>query len=104
MSAADAVERRLIDVGADLRRLREELRITDEELAHFQADADDARLRSIVSDRPESTRDDREAHRSVEAITRQRSHLVGQIDRLEHTQDELLDELASVRRPSGGQP
>lgn len=105
MRAAEAIERRLTEVGADLRRLREELRITDEELAHFRTEADDARLRSLVSDRPESAREDREAQRSVDAINRQRAHLLAEIDRLERTQDELLDELADARRDTpGGRP
>lgn len=102
MRAAEAIERRLTDVGGDLRRLREELRIADEELAHFRSEADDARLRSIVSDRPQTAREDREAQRSVDAITRQRDHLVAEIDRLERTQDELLDELADARRTTPG--
>ena len=82
----------------------EELRIADEELAHFRAEADDARLRAMVSDRPEAAREDKEAQRSVDAITRQRQHLAGQIERLERAQDELLDELGAARRTAGGRP
>lgn len=104
MSSAEAIERRLADVGGDLRRLREELRIADEELAHFRAEADDARLRAMVSDRPDAAREDKEAQRSVDAITRQRQHLTGQIERLERAQDELLDELGTARRNAGGRP
>jgi hypothetical protein len=98
MDAAEAIERRLAGVGRELQHLREELRVTDEELAHFRAEADDARLRAVVSDRFDAARDDREAQRSVDAIDRQRAHLAGQIDRLEQAQDELLDQLADVRR------
>jgi regulator of replication initiation timing len=98
MDAAAAIERKLTSVGRDLRNLREELRVTEEELAHFRAEADDAHLRAAVSDRLEAARDDREAQRSVDAIDRQRAHLTGQIERLEQAQDELLDQLADVRR------
>ncbi|MEZ5263232.1 MAG: hypothetical protein AB7W59_15045 [Acidimicrobiia bacterium] len=102
MQQVEAIERRLSDVGADLRRLREELRIADEELGHFRAEADDARLRAMVSDRPDAAREDREAQRSVDAIARQRDHLVAQIERLERSQDDLLDELAAAHRAEPG--
>ena len=78
--------------------MREELRVTDEELAHFRTEADDARLRAIVSDRIEASRADREAQKSVDAITRQRNHLIAQIERLELSQDSLLDELSAAQR------
>jgi len=98
MTSAAAIERRLADVGAELRRLREDLRIAEEELAHFRAEADDARLRAIVSDRVEAPRHEREAQKSVAAIERQRNHVAAEIQRLEAAQDELLDQLADARR------
>ena len=98
MTTADAIERRLADVGAELRRLREEMRVADEELAHFRSDADDAQVRAIVSDDRRAVRDERDARRTVEAIARQRAHLAREIDRLESSQDELLDQLGAAHR------
>lgn len=101
MTSADAIARRLATVGDELRKLREELRVADEELAHFRADAADAELRAIVSDSKEAPRAAREAQKSVDAITRQRTHVTNQIERLERSQDELLDELSAARRSEG---
>jgi len=98
MTTADAIERRLAGIGADLRRLREELRVADEELAHFRSDADDAQVRAVVSDDRRAVRDERDARRTVEAIARQRAHLAAEIDRLEAGQDDLLDQLGAARR------
>ena len=98
MTAPAAIERRLAEVGAELRRLREDLRIADEELAHFAAEADDARLRAVVSDDKAAPRAEREAQKSVDAIQRQRHHLVAEVERLERSQDALLDELSDARR------
>ncbi len=98
MTAPTAIERRLAGVGAELSRLREDLRIADEELAHFRAEADDARLRAMVSEDKSAPRADREAQRSLDAIGRQRQHVLGELNRLERSQDQLLDELSAARR------
>ncbi len=98
MTAPAAIERRLTEVGTELRRLREDLRIADEELAHFAAEADDARLRAVVSEDKAAPRAQREAQKSVDAIQRQRHHLSAEVERLERSQDGLLDELSELRR------
>ena len=46
------VERRLRQNSDRLRRLREELRIIDEQLAHLADDADDKGIRSLVAETP----------------------------------------------------
>ena len=65
------VERRLTEVGRRIRELREELRVADEQLVHLADAADDARLRSLVSETPVSDREHREAARHAEQESNQ---------------------------------
>lgn len=87
------LERRLSDVATQLKELRRELAITDEQLAQLADEADDARLRSLVSETPLAEREHREASRHAEAMGRHRADVVADIARLELLQDELLDKL-----------
>ncbi|MCU0311650.1 MAG: hypothetical protein MUE36_12010 [Acidimicrobiales bacterium] len=87
------VERRLSDVAVKLKELRRELSVSDEQLAHLADEADDARLRSLVSETPLAEREHREASRHAEAMGRHRADVVADIARLERLQDELLDKL-----------
>ena len=87
------VERRLREVGQRLRQLREELRIADEQLIPLSEAADDARLRALVSETPVAEREHREAARHAESMRTHRASVAAEIDRLERTQDELLDRL-----------
>ncbi|MGY6500141.1 MAG: hypothetical protein ACXIVQ_04465 [Acidimicrobiales bacterium] len=90
------IERRLVDVAERLKQLRVDLVVHDEQLAHFVGEADEARLRSLVSETPLAEREHREAARHAAAIERGRSELVSEITRLESTQDHLLDQLQSL--------
>jgi chromosome segregation ATPase len=92
------LERRLTEVSEQLKRLRRELAVADEQLAHFAGEADEARLRSLVSETPLAEREHREAQRHAEAMSRHRAELLSSIERLERTQDELLDKLIAVGR------
>ena len=92
------VERRLADVGARLKQLREELAVSDEQLGHLAEAADDARLRSLVSETPLADREHHDAQRHAEAMHRHRADVLDQITRLEQTQDELLDRLMAETR------
>jgi hypothetical protein len=94
------VERRLADVGARLKQLREELAVSDEQLGHLAEAADDARLRSLVSETPLADREHHDAQRHAEAMQRHRAEVIDQISRLEQTQDELLDRLMAETRSS----
>ena len=87
------VERRLTDVGTQLKELRRELAVTDEQLAQLSDEAEDARLRSLVSETPLAEREHREASRHAEAMQRHRGEVMSDIVRLEALQDELLDKL-----------
>ncbi len=87
------LERRLSDVAIQLKELRRELAVTDEQLAQLADEADDARLRSLVSETPIAEREHREAARHAEAMGRHRTDVLGSIQRLEQQQDDLLDRL-----------
>jgi len=98
------IERRLVDVGDRLKRLRRDLAVADEQLEHVAAEADDARLRSLVSETPIAEHEHREAQRQAEAIGRGRADLADEIERLEALQDELLDRLTAVAAAPHGAP
>ncbi len=87
------IERRLTETSDRLRDAQRELDVVDEQLAHLVAVADEARLRSLVSETPLATQEHREAARHAEAMSRHRTVVVGEIERLERAQDELLDRL-----------
>jgi hypothetical protein len=87
------IERRLGEVHRRLQRAREELAVVDEQLASLTADADEARLRSLVSETPLADQEAREAQRHADAMARSRESVVASIAELEQAQDELLDRL-----------
>ena len=93
------VERRLRHVAVRLRQLREELEVSDEQLAHLADAADDARLRALVAETPLSDRDHRDADRHVDAMRRHRATVVDELASLEVEQDELLDRLLAESEP-----
>jgi predicted nucleic acid-binding Zn-ribbon protein len=93
-----SVERRLRQVSGRLRQLREELDVTDEQLGQLADAADDARLRALVSETPLAGEDHRQAERHAEAMRRHRAHVAEEIERLEHSQDDLLDRFVAESR------
>jgi hypothetical protein len=98
------IERRLRLVGRRLADVREELRITDEQLAHFADLTDDSRIRAMVSETPQADEDHRHAERTSSAMARHRAELVEQLARLEREQDDLLDQLSAKRRGDSRRP
>ncbi len=89
------VERRLRDVHARLARARAELAVLDEQLMVVADAADDARLRSLVSETPQATHEYGEARRHADAMHRARQALVEDVDALERRQDELLSRIGT---------
>ena len=85
------VERRLSQVAGRLQQLRAELEVSGEQLAHLADAADDARLRSLVSETPVADHDHRQAERHAEAMRKHRAKVEAEIAKLERDQDELLD-------------
>ncbi len=90
------IERRLVDVADRMKTVSRELAVAEEQLAHFVDDADEARLRALVSETPMAERDHREAQRHAEAMRRHRDVLTGELRQLETSQDELLDRLLAA--------
>jgi hypothetical protein len=84
------LERRIRDVHSRLVRAREELAVLDEQLAVMAESAEDARMRSLVSETPLATHEYTEARRHADAMARARSALAASVVDLEHRQDELL--------------
>jgi hypothetical protein len=92
------IERRLLEVNSRLKRAREELRVLDEQAAVFVDAADDARIRSLVSETPLAGKEHREAQKHAEAMARSRAAALASIAELERAQDELLDRLVLESR------
>jgi uncharacterized protein (UPF0335 family) len=91
------VERQLSASAERLRRLRNELAVVDEQLAFLAEAADDSRVRALVSETPLAGREHSEARRHADAMASQRARLVAAIERLESSQDQLLDRLLAER-------
>jgi hypothetical protein len=87
------VERRLTEVAEQLKSLRRELTVAEEQRTHFDEEADDARLRSLVSETPLAQQEHREAQKHADSMRRHCADVQAEIERLERTQDELLDRL-----------
>ena len=87
------IERKLFDVAQRLKRAREELAVIDEQLAVLADAADDARIRSLVSETPLAHREYSDAQRHADAMGRSRKAVAAEVAELTATQDELLDRL-----------
>lgn len=87
------LERKLVEVSERLKELRAELVVTDEQFSHFAEEADDARLRALVSETPLAAREHHDAQRHADAMGKHRAEVQSTIDQLERRQDELLDRL-----------
>lgn len=92
-----SIERKLADLSSEVRALRSELAILDEQLQHVVDEADDARLRSLVSETPLAASEHRDAAKTVAAVRRDRDAKVKKMAKLEAKQDVLLDRLTEVR-------
>lgn len=89
------IERRLTEVGERLQRLRADLAVAEEQLAHLTAEAEDARVRSLVSETAQSGSVHRDAERHARAMERHRDDVMADIARLEVAQNDLLDRMGA---------
>lgn len=89
------IERRLRRVGQQLRLLRADLQVTEEQLNQLRDEAYDARVRALVSETPLAERENRRLARHVERMTRHRDRVVAKIAELDAAQDTLLDRLSA---------
>ena len=85
------IERQLADVGKQLEGLRSELGVAEQAFMQVDYEADDARLRSLVSETPLAQKEHEQARRQVDVNRRNRDELQAEVVRLEVRQDELLD-------------
>ncbi len=89
------LKKKLADTSLRLRQLREELKVAEEQLTHFVDEADEARLRSLVSETPLADQVHREANKHAESMRKHKNMLQNEIERVEALQDELLDQMES---------
>ena len=87
------LKKKLADTSLRLRQLREELKVAEEQLLHFSDEADEARLRSLVSETPLADQKHREANKHAESMRKHKNMLQIEIERVEALQDELLDQM-----------
>ena len=90
-------ERRLDHVTKRLRRARADLAVLEEQLLALGDDADEARLRSLVSENG-GGREERQTVRHAEAGAKARARMQQEIAVLEREQDELLDKFVAGSR------
>ena len=81
----------MLTSASDSRALRTDLAVAEQALMQVDYEADDARLRSLVSETPVAQKEHEQARRQVEVNRRNRDELQAEIARLEVRQDELLD-------------
>lgn len=95
VASRSRVERRLRAVSRDLQRLRTELAVVDEQLYPLVEEAEDARIRALVSETALAQKSKIEAERHADALKRHRDRVIRSLTELEALQDELLDSLTS---------
>jgi hypothetical protein len=91
------LERRIRDVHSRLVRAREELAVLDEQLEVVLESADEARVRSLVSETPLAAHEHSEAKRHADAMVRARAAQASTVMELERRQDELLASVGTGR-------
>ncbi len=73
--------------------MQEELRVSTEQLDHLAREAEEARIRAMVSETPLAEQEFHEASRHAEKMRRHHTELQERAVVLEARQNELLDEL-----------
>jgi hypothetical protein len=91
-----SVEKKLMAVSDEARKLRQELGVIDEQLRQVTDEAEDSRLRALVSETPQASADHRDAARAVTALQRDRDAKLQRLAELEVAQDRLLDQLSEA--------
>tara|TARA_Y100000748_G_C15226784_1_gene383462 strand:- start:248 stop:553 length:306 start_codon:yes stop_codon:yes gene_type:complete len=86
-------ERQLKEVGKRISRYKDDLAIADEQLSHLQNEAEDVRMKSLVSETAIADRERREVDQQVESMNRHHQYLVAEIKDLEERQDQLLEKI-----------
>lgn len=92
-----SIEQKLTAISRELRTLREELGVIEEQLIQVGDEAEDSRLRALVSETPLAAQEQRETAKAVAAIRRDRDGKLKRVQKLERKQDDLLDRLTEAR-------
>ena len=92
-----SIEKKLLGISRELQTLRAELGVVEEQLIQVTDEAEDTRLRSLVSETPLAVHEEREAAKAAAAVRRDRDAKLKRLQKLEHKQDALLDRLTEVR-------
>ena len=90
------MHKRLAEVRDEVRRLRETLRVLEEQVAYQQGVADDAGTRAAVAGTPLADRERRAAQEDLRRVRRQRDETGARIAELTAEQDSLLDRLGAA--------
>ncbi len=91
------LERRIRDVHSRLVRARQDLAVLDEQLEVVLESADEARVRSLVSETPLAAHEHNEAKRHADAMVKARAAQANLVGELERRQDELLADVSTGR-------
>ena len=90
-----SIERRLRAVSEQLKSARDDLAVTEEQLVQLADEAEDARLRALVSETPLAEKEHRKASRHADRLRKHRDRLATKIAALDQEQDDLLDRFGS---------
>ena len=93
MMFGKSLEKRLIEISRRIKKEKEDLLVAEEQLISLINDADEARIRSLVSETALSDTDRRDSARQSENMEKYCQKIQNEIDRLEEIQDGLLDKL-----------
>ena len=88
---------RLVDTGHQLKRLQVDYQIAEEQLLFLNHEAEDARIRSLVSETPLADKEYREAQKHAESMQRHLLELEIEISKIENLQNKLLDQISTSR-------
>ena len=88
-----SLEKRLLEISRRIKKEKEDLLVAEEQLTSLIDDADEARIRSLVSETAISDNDRRDSARQSENMEKYCQKIRNEIQRLEEIQDELLDKL-----------
>ncbi len=88
-----SIEKKLRSVSTELRAQRETLAMIEEQLLHVSDEAEDLRLRAIVSETPLAQASHRDAAKTVAALRTDKQRCLARLAELEQKQDDLLDRL-----------
>jgi hypothetical protein len=90
------IERRLRDLSDRAKAVARDLAVAEEQLAHLVDEAEEARLRALVSETPLAEQAHHEAEQHAAAMRRHHGDLLAELRQIEIAQDDLLDRLVAT--------